>query len=223
VTGLVGSRRAVRHVLIGLATLATAGAVYLAAPSPNAARRLALATAYPGLALLALTLVIGPWYVWRGRRPPVSVTLRRDIGIWGGVVAAVHTVLGFRVHFRGDWRRYFLVFGEDGGIRLRLDMMGWTNHVGLVALLILITLMAISNDLALRRLGAARWKAVQRWNYAAFALVALHAVMFQVMVRRTPVAIAAVVVGVAATAAIQLAGIRARRAGLRPGSGSGGQ
>lgn len=218
-TGLTGSRRAVRHVLIGLATLATAALVYLAAPSPNAARRLALATAYPGLALLGLTLVIGPWYVWRGRRSPVSITLRRDIGIWGGILAAVHTVLGFRVHFRGDWRRYFLVFGEDGGARLRLDMMGWTNHVGLVALLILIALVAISNDLALRRLGPARWKAVQRWNYAAFALVALHALMFQFMVRRTPVAIVAVAVGVAATVVIQLVGIRVRRGGLRAGSG----
>jgi len=216
---MLTSRRAIRHFLIGLVTVVVAGAVYQLAQSPNTARRVTLATAYPGLALLAATLWLGPWQVLRKRRSPVSVAWRRDLGIWAAILAAVHTVVGLRVHFRGDWRRYFLIPSRDDRLpRLRTDSMGWANHAGLAALLLLLVLLAISNDLALRRLGPVRWKAIQRWNYAAFALVGVHAVLFQVMARRTPPAIILVVVLLGLTVAIQLMGVRARRAS-RPAAG----
>lgn len=207
------SRRTARHALIGLATAAAMALLYRLVPSPNVARRLTLASAYPGLALLAATLLLGPWYVLRGRRSPVSLGWRRDLGIWAAIIAALHTVVGLRVHFRGDWRRYFFFPPADGGVpRLRTDGMGWANHTGLLALLVMLVLLAISNDIALRRLGPARWKAIQRWNYAAFALVGVHAVAFQIMVRRTPPAIAVVLAVLGLTAFIQVAGARRRRA-----------
>jgi sulfoxide reductase heme-binding subunit YedZ len=216
---MFASRRAVRHFAIGFVTAVVAVAVYLLVRSPSTARRLTLATAYPGLALLAATLWLGPWYVLRGRRSPVSVGWRRDLGIWAAILAAIHTVVGLRVHFRGDWRRYFLSPRQDGGLpRLRVDGMGWANHAGLAALLLLLVLLAISNDIALRRLGPVRWKAIQRWNYAAFALVGAHAVVFQVMARRAPPAIILVVGLLGLTAAIQLMGVRVRRAS-RPAAG----
>jgi sulfoxide reductase heme-binding subunit YedZ len=90
--------------------------------------------------------------------------------------------------------------------------MGWANYAGLLALLVMLVLLAISNDIALRRLGPARWKAIQRWNYAAFALVGVHAVTFQVLVRRMPPLIAMVVAVLGLTAFIQVAGARRRRA-----------
>lgn len=209
------SRRAVRHALIALATAGTVAVLSSLVPSPNADRRLTLATAYAGLALLGATLWLGPWYVLRGRRAPVSIGWRRDLGIWAAVVAALHTLVGLRVHFRGDWRRYFLFPPGDGaGPRLRTDGMGWANHAGLLALLVMLVLLAISNDLSLRRLGPARWKAIQRWNYAGFGLVGLHAIGYQVLVRRTPPAIAAVLAVLILTLVIQLAGRRRRRASL---------
>lgn len=204
-------------MVIAAGTGAAAVILYSLVPSPSIARRLTLATAYPGLALMAATLCLGPWYVLRGRRPPVSLPWRRDLGIWAGSLAAVHTLVGLRVHFRGDWRRYFLYpSGQGHALPLRTDGMGWANHAGLVAMLVLVTLVAISNDAALRRLGTARWKAIQRWNYAAFALVGAHALIFQVLVRRTVPAVALVVGLLAGTAVVQAAGFRARRA-LRAG------
>jgi sulfoxide reductase heme-binding subunit YedZ len=214
------SRRAARHAVIALATAGAVAALYSLVPSPNAARRLTLATAYAGLALLAATLWLGPWYVLRGRRAPVSVGWRRDLGIWAAFVAALHTIVGLRVHFRGDWRRYFLFPPRDGaGPRPRTDGMGWANHAGLLALLVMLVLLAISNDFALRRLGPARWKAIQRWNYVGFVLVGLHAIVYQVMVRRTPPVVAVVIAVLVLTAAVQIAGFRLRRAGRGAGTG----
>ncbi len=52
-------------------------------------------------------------------------------------------------------------------------------------------LLALSNDLALRRLGTPRWKALQRWNYALFALVAAHGIAYQVIeTRKAPFVVA---------------------------------
>lgn len=208
----IASRRALRHLLIGLATAGAGAAIYLLVPSPNAARRVTLATAYPGLALMSATLILGPWYALRGRRAPVSLGWRRDLGIWAGIVAAVHTVVGLQVHFRGDWVRYFL--WREGGhdLPLRTDGMGWANHAGLVGMLVLVVLVAISNDVALRRLGPVRWKAIQRWNYAAFALVGIHALVFEVLVRRALPVVGLVAGLLAGTVALQVAGYRARRA-----------
>jgi len=45
--------------------------------------------------------------------------------------------------------------------------------------LLLIMLLATSNDLSLRRFGTRTWKQLQRWNYAIFVLVAVHSFAFQ--------------------------------------------
>jgi sulfoxide reductase heme-binding subunit YedZ len=217
---VISARRAARHVAIAAVTCVSGAALYRVIPSPNVARKLTLATAYPGLALLAATLCVGPWYVLRGRRAPVSIGLRRDLGIWAGILAVVHTVVGLRVHFAGDWRRYFLYApGEGPGFPIRLDAMGWANYIGLAATLLAIGLVALSNDFALRRLGTVRWKSLQRWNYAVFSLVAVHGFMFQAMTRRPLPAVALMVVLVFAGVAVQLLGFRARRRALRGADG----
>jgi DMSO/TMAO reductase YedYZ heme-binding membrane subunit len=210
--------RSFRQVAIAAAVIVTAAALHLAIPPAATARRWTLITAYVGLGLLATTLLIGPLYVFRGRRPPVSIGWRRDLGIWGGLVSLAHVVVGFRVHFRGQILRYFLYGPERGdGFPVRLDGVGWANHTGLLASLVLVLLVALSNDLALRRLGAARWKFLQRWNYAAFSLVGLHGAMYQVMVRRALPAVVLLGVTVAVTVGVQLAGVRARRRASRAG------
>jgi sulfoxide reductase heme-binding subunit YedZ len=62
---------------------------------------------------------------------------------------------------------------------LRYDVFGLGNHTGLVAALIILVLLATSNDASLRKLGTPGWKQLQRWNYAAFALVAVHTWTYQ--------------------------------------------
>jgi hypothetical protein len=69
--------------------------------------RLSMATAYAGLLYLAAALIIGPINVLRGAPNPLSINLRRDIGIVAGILALVHTIVGLFVHLRGDPIQYF--------------------------------------------------------------------------------------------------------------------
>jgi methionine sulfoxide reductase heme-binding subunit len=142
--------------------------------------RASMATAYVGLGLLTLTLILGPLNVLRARPNPVSTDRRRDLGIWAGLVAAVHVVVGLQVHAVGEPWLYFLwPFAEWRWWPFRYDIPGVANYTGLGATLILLLLLALSNDRSLGRLGAARWKAWQRLNYVAFGLVIVHGLTYQ--------------------------------------------
>jgi sulfoxide reductase heme-binding subunit YedZ len=210
-------RRLARHAALAAVSVGLSLALTLLVPLGTPARRLALATGYVGLALMGLTLLIGPWYVWRGRRSPVSLDLRRDIGIWAALVSLVHTAVGLTVHMQGRFWLYFVWPPEAGrAIPVRTDAFGFANYTGLAATMVATLLLAISNDLALRRLGPERWKALQRWNYVGFTLVALHGVGYELMGRRPAVlgvalGFAAIVVGLS-----QLSAYRKRRAGRSP-------
>ncbi|HEX6822337.1 MAG TPA: hypothetical protein VF123_09800, partial [Candidatus Sulfotelmatobacter sp.] len=67
------------------------------------------------------------------------------------------------------------------------DWFGFGNDTGVVAAVLFLLLLAISNDLSLRRLGTRRWKSLQRWTYAVVILTILHGVAYQhVEERRAP-------------------------------------
>ncbi|HVW75313.1 MAG TPA: hypothetical protein VHC39_16865 [Rhizomicrobium sp.] len=168
------SRRLLRHHLpLGAATLLCGFALYATRPYPDVITRLSFASAWPALVLLAVTLVIGPWRKLTGRDTPTSQDLRRDIGIWAGITGLFHTGIGQCVHLRGrPWLYY--IYEHWKVMPLRYDVFGFSNYAGLTAALILMVLLATSNDASLRALGMARWKAWQRWNYGCFALAALH-------------------------------------------------
>lgn len=57
-----------------------------------------IAAAYAELFLTAAALLLGPLNVPRGKANPVSFDLRRDFGIWAGIAALVHTLVGLNVH-----------------------------------------------------------------------------------------------------------------------------
>lgn len=145
-----------------------------------------MATAYASMTLLVAGLLIGPVNVLRRRPNPVSTNLRRDIGIWAGALGLTHLVVGLQVHLKGKMSQYF--FHPRGEWRhhlpIRLDAFGFANYTGLVAGLILLLLLALSNDASLRRLGSRRWKTLQRANYVAMALTILHGVAYQLIEKR---------------------------------------
>src|SRR5262249_3918364 len=146
---------------------------------------LSMATAYTGMLLLGVTLVLGVLKVLRGEASPVSTDWRRDVGIWAALFALVHVVIGLQVHAPGRMRTYFLYPVEKShSFPLRLDAFGWANHLGLLAGLLLLLLLVPSNDWSLGRLGGRRWKGLQRWNYAVFGLVLVHGVTYQVLEKR---------------------------------------
>lgn len=157
-------------------------------PTPDVIFRLSLGSGYVALILLCLSLAFGVWRVLRrNKKPAVHFDLRRDVGIWAGVFAIIHTVFGLLVHFRGKGILiYFFYPSEQNAvIPVRLDAFGFANHIGLFAFLIAALLLVISNDFSLRKLGSRRWKNVQRLNYAFFALVLVHAVLYMVIEKRS--------------------------------------
>ena len=62
--------------------------------------------------------MLGPLNVIRGRRNPVSFDLRRDLGIWSGVMALLHAAVGLNVHLRERPWLYFV----DQKRRVRFDL-----------------------------------------------------------------------------------------------------
>jgi len=221
-------RRLVRHhgvlaaVSVGLVVLAhrvfkTDGSTHLRAPIDL----WSLATAYVALALLGATLLIGPVSVLCGRRNPVSSDWRRDVGIWAGLVSLAHVGVGLLVHSSTVLGNFFCESAEASCLAtplavVRGGLWGFGNWVGLAAASIVVLLMALSNDLALRRLGARRWKRLQRWNYGLFALVMIHAAAFQILEdRAVPYPWVLGIAGAAVTSGQAIAAWRHRRTGGR--------
>jgi sulfoxide reductase heme-binding subunit YedZ len=66
----------------------------------------------------------------------------------------------------------------------RHDVFGLANYTGLVAALLLLALLATSNDASLRALGTPGWKSLQRWNYGVFGLLIVHTLGYQVGIER---------------------------------------
>ena len=154
--------------------------------SPGTMYRLSMATGYVSVALIAWAMLIGPWRVLRGRPAPASTDLRRDVGIWGALFGLAHVLTGLQVHFGGKFWKYFLYPDGDHRIPLRADAFGFANWTGLAAGLVLVLLLAISNDASLRTLGTQRWKSWQRWTYGAAALTVAHGVAYQIVTDQEP-------------------------------------
>jgi sulfoxide reductase heme-binding subunit YedZ len=144
-------------------------------------QRLTVATGYVALGLLAFTLLIGPANVLLRRPNPVSNYLARDVGTWAAIVSVVHVFYGLQVHgLPSDVLDYFV---SDG--RPLANSFGLGNWTGLAATVIVVGLLATSNNFALRKLKARRWKRIQRLNYALFTLVIAHAFFYGALLRMT--------------------------------------
>lgn len=191
--------------------------LYYSLPQRDAIWKLSFVTAYAALILLTITLLIGPWNTLRGHRNPVSSDLRRDVGIWTGILGVAHTIIGLDVHLRGrPWLYFIYPRHEAHWIPLRHDLFGFANDTGLLGTLILLLLFATSNDLSLRCLGTPRWKSLQRWNYALFFLVALHGAAYQTIETQKRSFVAALVLCVALTILMQTLGFHLRRQSENP-------
>lgn len=174
--------RAKRQGILVALAIATTGIAFIATPPPDFRHRFSMATAYAGVIFLGMSLWLGPWNVLRRRANPVSSDLRRDISIWAGILALVHTAVGLTVHLRGRMWMYF--FKRLHPLVLQKTLFGFANFIGLGAALLFIVLLVISNDFSLRTLGIRRWKAIQRGAYVAFGLTVMHGIAFQLVEKR---------------------------------------
>lgn len=201
------------HLFLLTATAFAVYGLYITRPYRDVITRLSFSTAYPALVLLLVTLCLGPLKLLRGERSPVSSDLRRDVGIWAGIIGILHTIIGLCVHLRGRPWLYFVYQRNEGHtFPIRHDIFGFANETGLVATIILLLLFASSNDYALRRLGAAKWKQLQRWNYALFLFAILHTVAYQTMEKQHMPFVVTVAICGSITLVLQAIGFRKRRA-----------
>src|SRR5262249_46265634 len=135
------------HLPLAVASAACCLLVFTLAKTKYLPFRLSMATAYTGTLLLGVTLVLGVLKVLRGEISPVSTDWRRDVGIWAALFGLAHLVIGLQVHAPGRMETYFVYAAEaNRSFRLRLDAFGWANHLGLLAGLLLLVLLALSND-----------------------------------------------------------------------------
>lgn len=145
--------------------------------------RVTVATGYVATGLLALTLLVGPANLLLRRRNPISSYLRRDLGTWTAIFSVVHVIVGLQLHGGGQLSAILDYFVVDGTPLATSTGLG--NWTGLIALVIVIGLLALSTDRALRELKAKTWKDLQRLNYTLFVLVVAHAFFYGALLRMT--------------------------------------
>ena len=203
------SKRVTQQLCIAAISVVLTVGLFFIVESKQAMFCWSMATAYSGLTLIGLSLIIGPFKVLRGLPNPVNTSLRRDIGIWGGILGLVHTVVGLQVHMAGRFWLYFLYPNEESHlIPLRYDLFGLANYSGLGISLVLALLLGLSSNAALARLGSQRWKSLQRWNYAGFVLLIMHGAVYQLMEKRTAGFVLVFATAVLLVVALQTAGCR---------------
>jgi len=133
---------------------------------------------YLSICLLAVSLILGPINLMLKLKNPISTNIRRDIGIFGGLLGLIHSVVGLFMHFTGRPWLYFVEEVEKG-FAIRKGNFGLANYTGLLGAFILILLLVISNDYFLRKLKAAKWKNLQRFTYLMFVLVIAHSIFYR--------------------------------------------
>jgi methionine sulfoxide reductase heme-binding subunit len=133
---------------------------------------------YLSIFLIALSMLLGPVNLILKQKNPISSYIRRDIGIFGGILGIVHSAVGLFMHFTGKPWLYFVKEVEDG-FSIRFGNFGLANYTGLLGVLILIFLLVISNDYFLVKYKAVKWKNLQRFTYLLFILVIAHSVFYR--------------------------------------------
>ena len=207
-------KRILTHVILGAITLAGCWLFINLKPDFSLDRQITLGTGYVALLFLVFTLIYGPWRLMSQSKNPVNFYLRRDVGIWTAITGLLHVFYGFKLHMGGQILAYFFAFRDGVAVPL-INSFGMANWTGLLATLVLILLLLLSNDLSLRMLKGKLWKFLQNFNYGLIVLVIVHTLVFQVIVKRetwltwTVLGLAALVLG------MQLIGISIYRSRQR--------
>jgi sulfoxide reductase heme-binding subunit YedZ len=173
-----------QHVLLAILTALLLWLCHSSIPGKDPKFLWSMATGYTSFILLGATLILGPLRVMQKRNNPVSSDLRRDVGIWCGFTGIAHVIVGIQVHMGNIWLYFVKPIADTDQFRLRADLFGTANYVGLAATLILLVLLLLSNDVSLRLLRPMRWKRLQQSSYVLLLFVFAHGVMYQVIEKR---------------------------------------
>lgn len=172
------------HTVLTIITGLLLWVIYALVPGDDKKYLWSMATAYTSIILLGVTLILGPLNVLKNKNNPVSSDLRRDIGIWCGLTGLVHVIVGIQVHMGNIWLYFFKAVEGDESFQFRDDLFGTANYTGLIAGVIMLMLLLISNDISMKALRPGKWKRLQQFSYLFFALTLVHGIMYQVIENR---------------------------------------
>ena len=156
-----------KHLLnLGLC-LALIWGVYDAMMGPDLVSDLRDFTGRYGAYLLLISLLFTPLsqrWSWVKRH----LAMRRNIGVWGFIYAALHVLIWIMLEFYYDWQ---LMLDEIAGNLFIL--------LGILAFLLLLPLALTSTHKAIKYLGYRKWQLLHTLTYVAIPAVIAHHFMAQ--------------------------------------------
>jgi DMSO/TMAO reductase YedYZ heme-binding membrane subunit len=204
-----------RHAsLFGGSVVALAAGAWLA-PYVTVWERLSVVSAWTFMALLAAALLIGPLRSLGGVAPTLNIYIRRDLGIWAALHGLLHFVAGNVVGMNASYVAAFVrTPTPELGVGVRDQLFSTGAIAGTLIVLVLLLLLAISSDRALRWLGPKKWKWLQRSAHVVLWLSVIHGIEFQLLEDRLLPLVVLVIV------AILIAAVQLRSRSRRPSAGA---
>ncbi len=163
-----------RHLVMLLIAVLGSYAFYESRPQWSDMHRFNRAIGDMSLMLVALCMVIGPL----ARLFPkmrFAVPWRRESGIYGVLLAVVHTIIILAGWVQWDLIRLFGYELHPTGVYVMVQHgFSLANVVGIVALIYGLVLASSSNDWSQRKLSGSVWKFLQQSAYVLWMLIVVH-------------------------------------------------
>ncbi|MCF6303576.1 MAG: ferric reductase-like transmembrane domain-containing protein [Devosiaceae bacterium] len=128
--------------------------------------------------LIAMSMAIGPLSRLVSRLK-ILVPWRRELGIYGVILAAVHTIIILAGWIEWDLVRIFgFQLHPSGSYVMVQHGFGLANVIGLVALFYGMVLALSSSNWSQRLMGGSVWKFLQQGAYVLWMLIIVHTAYF---------------------------------------------
>ncbi|WGV61201.1 ferric reductase-like transmembrane domain-containing protein [Brevibacillus brevis] len=159
---------------------------------------------YLSFILIGCTLLIGPLQSWLPAGwITISLSIRRDIGIWAGLTGLLHVILVLvlfeneprlmiihenRSEKADGWLGLFFVASSDPTMwpSPNWTLTGVANYLGLFAFFILLALWVTSSARAEKWLGGSSWKRLHLANPWLFVIVLFHGLIYIQSIKGEP-------------------------------------
>ena len=168
-----------RHLVVVVIGLLITYGFYELRSNWSAMHRWNRATGDASVILISIAMAVGPLSrLWPAARR--SLPWRRELGVWGTLLAAVHTVVILAGWVEWELMRLFgfVAHPVTGQYVMLQHGFGFANVIGIAALMYGIGLAATSNDRSQKFFGGSVWKFLQQGAYVLWILIVLHTAYF---------------------------------------------
>ena len=174
-----------RHTFLAAASLTILLTAWFTGEVSTALDRVSIVSAYLFLLSISFVLLLGPWRVLRTGQATINLIPRRDVAIWSAIAGLVHLVAGALQSMTPGYVAAFVSHaGNPPPTATREVVFLWSTVIGFVIGVLLILLLALSNNRSLAFIGQRWWKRLHRASYVIFALTILHGFGFQILESR---------------------------------------